>query len=132
MGTLTHRIPRGGPDGTRELKWLADVNGLKSRGVPASPPSRGGRSVLRAAIGQRLGEMRAPHRAAAVEIAQRARELEDAMVAARRQAHALGSVAEQAERGARGVADFLHPARGRRRIAADIGKAHRAIALDLD
>ncbi len=54
---------------------------------------RGGRTVWRAAVGERFGEMRATGGAAAVEVGKCAGELEHAMISAGRKTEPLGGVA---------------------------------------
>ena len=72
---------------------------------PNAPASGRRRRAFRAAaIAQRLGQMRPAHAIGAVEIGERARELEHAMIAARGKAHAFGGVAQQRRSGASGAA----------------------------
>ncbi len=85
----------------------------------------------RAAVGQSLGEMDAADRAAAVEIGERAGELEHPVIAARGKPEPLGGVAHQAQARIVGVGDRFDEARRRGGVAghglvAEFGVAREA------
>ena len=83
------------------------------------------------AIRQRLGEMHAADFVGAVEIGERARDPQHAMIAARREPHRVGGFAQQREAArVRPGHIFQHRARDRR-IAADVRQSDRGITRGL-
>jgi hypothetical protein len=79
-------------------RMLDGLNGFVNLSSGCNPSSSSlGRLVDARAVGQRLGEVDAPDPVLAVEIGEGARDLEHAMIAARRQPHRLGGIAQERE-----------------------------------
>lgn len=76
--------------------------------------------------------MRAPDGGGAIEIGDGARELEDAMIAARRQGEALGGFAHERLRARIDRSQLLDRAGRRGGVGGDAGETDRRIALGLD
>jgi hypothetical protein len=89
-------------------------------------------AVRRATIGQGFGQMRAPDPASAVEISERAGELEHPVIAARRKTQTFGRLAQQAKTGVVCFRDLLDQIGRRGRVAGDAVEAEIGVARKLN
>ncbi len=103
------------------------ITGLLNCGLPRPPYFVGERPV-----GQRFGQMHAADFFGAVEIGKRAGDPQNAVIAARRQGHGVGGIAQQRHPAAVGAHHLFQNGAIGLGIGAHIRQSQPSIALDLE